>query len=282
MSTRTILIIVNLVAIVGVLGFIVSKVVSLRGTRRARPPTTSRRSTATTCSRAWTSARAGVSLIAPVIVVIGLLAYFIWEPFREASAKTSFKDRSIERGAVLFANNQSKEYDSTKSLLCAKLPRRRRRRRLGPVRGQERRPGMRSLPGRQRRARREATRVPAPPGVVAAPQPPARAAPVQPPAAHPDHHVRAPGHADAGVGCAERQGRAPGAEHPGPRQLRPEPQHHERQGAGHGRGGDARDPQGRTEVGLRPSERPWPPRRTTSPSCRRRRPTTRRKLRSPR
>ncbi len=54
-----------------------------------------------------------------MIVVIGLLAYFIWEPFREASAKTSFKERSIERGAVLFANNQSEAYDSTKSLLCA-------------------------------------------------------------------------------------------------------------------------------------------------------------------
>ena len=61
----------------------------------------------------------GVALIALVIVIIGLLAYFIWEPFRENAAATGFKDRSIERGAVLFANNQSKVYDSTKSLLCA-------------------------------------------------------------------------------------------------------------------------------------------------------------------
>jgi mono/diheme cytochrome c family protein len=54
-----------------------------------------------------------------VIAVIGLLAYFIWEPFRAAEAGDGFKEQSIDRGAVLFANSQSKEYDSTKSLLCA-------------------------------------------------------------------------------------------------------------------------------------------------------------------
>jgi mono/diheme cytochrome c family protein len=61
----------------------------------------------------------GVSLVALVIVVIGLLAYFIWEPFRAADAKAAFHDRSVQRGAVLFSNALSKDYDSTKSLLCA-------------------------------------------------------------------------------------------------------------------------------------------------------------------
>ena len=61
----------------------------------------------------------GVALIALVIVVVGLLAYFIWEPFRETAAATGFKERSVERGATLFANDQSPAYDSTKSLLCA-------------------------------------------------------------------------------------------------------------------------------------------------------------------
>jgi mono/diheme cytochrome c family protein len=61
----------------------------------------------------------GVALIALIVVILGMLAYFVWEPFREKDASAGFKDRSIERGAILFANNQSKSYDSTKSLLCA-------------------------------------------------------------------------------------------------------------------------------------------------------------------
>ena len=54
-----------------------------------------------------------------MIAVVAFIAYFIWEPFRGADASEAFKDRSVERGAVLFANNQSPVYDSTKSLLCA-------------------------------------------------------------------------------------------------------------------------------------------------------------------
>ena len=61
----------------------------------------------------------GVALIALVVVVLGLLAYFIWEPFRETAAASGFHEQSVERGATLFANAQSKAYDSTKSLLCA-------------------------------------------------------------------------------------------------------------------------------------------------------------------
>jgi mono/diheme cytochrome c family protein len=61
----------------------------------------------------------GVALIALVVTVLAFIAYFIWEPFRGADASAGFKDRSIERGAILFANNTSPVYDATKSLLCA-------------------------------------------------------------------------------------------------------------------------------------------------------------------
>ncbi len=120
MSFRTILIIVNALAIAGLVGFIIYRVVSLR-----RNPETHEPENLTPffdddiLEGAHLERVLGVSLIALVIVVLALLGYFIWEPFREASAKTGFKERSIERGAVLFSNAMSKSYDSTKSLLCA-------------------------------------------------------------------------------------------------------------------------------------------------------------------
>jgi mono/diheme cytochrome c family protein len=61
----------------------------------------------------------GWSLVFSVVMIIALLAYFLWEPFRAEDANAQFLDRSVERGAVLFANNQSTHYDSELSLLCA-------------------------------------------------------------------------------------------------------------------------------------------------------------------
>jgi mono/diheme cytochrome c family protein len=120
MSFRTILILFNLALILGFAGFVVYRVVSLR--RNPEPKTPDNLTPFfddDVLEGAHLERALGVSLIALVIVVLGLLAYFIWEPFREADANAGFKDRSIERGAVLFANSASKEYDSTKSLLCA-------------------------------------------------------------------------------------------------------------------------------------------------------------------
>ena len=120
MSARTVLIIVNVVAIAGVLGFIAYRVVSLRRIPEPKSPDNlTPFYSDDVLEGAHLERVLGVSLLALVIVVLGLLAYFIWEPFREASAKTGFHERSVERGAVLFANNQAKAYDSTKSLLCA-------------------------------------------------------------------------------------------------------------------------------------------------------------------
>src|SRR3954452_22625217 len=120
MSFRTILIVVNLLAIAGLIGFIIYRVVSLRRNPEAKTPENlTPFYDDDVLEGAHLERVLGVSLIALVIVVLGLLAYFIWEPFRAADAKSAFKERSVERGAVLFANNQSKAYDSTKSLLCA-------------------------------------------------------------------------------------------------------------------------------------------------------------------
>jgi mono/diheme cytochrome c family protein len=61
----------------------------------------------------------GWSLLMTAVMVIALVAYFLWEPFRTEAAEDQFRERSIERGAVLFANDSSEVYESEFSLLCA-------------------------------------------------------------------------------------------------------------------------------------------------------------------
>jgi mono/diheme cytochrome c family protein len=61
----------------------------------------------------------GWSLLMTAVMVIALVAYFLWEPFRTEAADDQFLERSIERGAVLFANDSSEVYESEFSLLCA-------------------------------------------------------------------------------------------------------------------------------------------------------------------
>jgi mono/diheme cytochrome c family protein len=118
MSARTILIIVNVVAIAAVVGYIGYRVIS-RDRDVKTPENVTPFFDDDVLEGAHLERVLGVSLIALVIVVLGLLAYFIWEPFRAADAKTAFQERSIDRGAVLFASKDSPAYESTKSLLCA-------------------------------------------------------------------------------------------------------------------------------------------------------------------
>src|SRR3954454_18315471 len=119
MSFRTILILINAALIVAFLGFVALRVLRLKYNKERTPENLTPFFDDDVLEGAHLERVLGVALIALVIVVLGLLAYFIWEPFRETAAATSFKERSVERGATLFANDQSPEYDSTKSLLCA-------------------------------------------------------------------------------------------------------------------------------------------------------------------
>jgi mono/diheme cytochrome c family protein len=61
----------------------------------------------------------GWSLLFTVVLALALPVYFLVEPDRQESQDEVFDERSIERGAVLFANAQSPDYDPTVSLLCA-------------------------------------------------------------------------------------------------------------------------------------------------------------------
>jgi mono/diheme cytochrome c family protein len=120
MSFRTVLIIFNLALVAGFLGFVAYRIISLRRNPEIKEPDNLTPFFADDVLEGAHLERAlGVSLIALVVVVIGLLGYFIWEPFRGAEADEGFEKQSIERGEVLFANESSEHYDSNKSLLCA-------------------------------------------------------------------------------------------------------------------------------------------------------------------
>src|SRR6185295_13528619 len=120
MDFRSILIIFNCLLIAGFAGFVIYRVVSLRRNPEPKQPDNLTPFFEDDVLEGAHLERAlGVALIALVIAVVGLLGYFIWEPFRAADADEGFKDQSIERGSVLFANAASEHYDSTKSLLCA-------------------------------------------------------------------------------------------------------------------------------------------------------------------
>jgi mono/diheme cytochrome c family protein len=119
MSFRTILILLNVVLIGGFLVFVAVRVLRLKHNTERVPENLDPFFNDEVLEGAHLERVLGVALIALVIVVLGLLAYFIWEPFRETAAASGFHERSVERGATLFANAQGKAYDSTKSLLCA-------------------------------------------------------------------------------------------------------------------------------------------------------------------
>jgi mono/diheme cytochrome c family protein len=119
MSFRTVLILFNAVLIAGFLGFVAFRVIRVKYNKESSPENLTPFFDDDVLEGAHLERVLGVALIALVVVVIGLLAYFIWEPFRETASATDFHQRSVDRGATLFANSQSKAYDSTVSLLCA-------------------------------------------------------------------------------------------------------------------------------------------------------------------
>jgi mono/diheme cytochrome c family protein len=119
MSFRNALILVNAAAIAGLLGFVVFRVLRLKHNQENVPENLEPFYDDEVLEAAHLERVLGVALLALVLTVLGLLAYFIWEPFRQTAAASGFHAQSVERGATLFANAQAKEYDSTKSLLCA-------------------------------------------------------------------------------------------------------------------------------------------------------------------
>jgi len=61
----------------------------------------------------------GWALLFAAIVAVALPLYWLREPTRQAESVTSFDERAIERGEVLFSNESMPKYDPAQSLRCA-------------------------------------------------------------------------------------------------------------------------------------------------------------------
>jgi len=119
-SFRTVLILINIAFFAAVIGFIAYRVLSLRRNPHHREPENLTPFFDDEVMEGAHLERAlGVALIALVVILIGMVVYFVREPFRSNEASAFFQDQSVARGAVLFANSQSPAYNSTVSLQCA-------------------------------------------------------------------------------------------------------------------------------------------------------------------
>lgn len=119
MSLRTSLIVLNAVAFVVIAGIIVWRVFSVRRNTEPSPANQAEFLPDEDLEGRRLERVLGWSLIFVMIVAVSLPVYFLAEPNRQVDAKEGFDERSVERGAILFANNQSPQYDATRSLLCA-------------------------------------------------------------------------------------------------------------------------------------------------------------------
>ena len=120
MNLRLILILVNLVAFATIGGVILWRVFSLRRNPEPRPPQNLTPFLPDEELEGRKLERVlGIALLTTALIALTLFAYYVFEPNRSSSMEKQFHDSSVQRGAILFANDQSKAYDPTRSLLCA-------------------------------------------------------------------------------------------------------------------------------------------------------------------
>jgi mono/diheme cytochrome c family protein len=119
-TLRTLLILINIAAVVTIIVIIGAKVLSVRREPNEKPAPNQTpfydddvmEDTHLTRVLRW-------ALVFSTIVAVVLPLYWLLEPNRQAEETTGFEKRAEERGAVLFANASMPAYDSAKSLQCA-------------------------------------------------------------------------------------------------------------------------------------------------------------------
>ena len=120
MNLRLVLIVVNLAAFAAIGIIILWRVVSLRRNPEPKPPQNLTPFLPDEELEGRKLERVlGIALLTTAVIALTLFIYYVFEPSREANANKQFSDQSIHRGAILFANDQSKDFDPTRSLQCA-------------------------------------------------------------------------------------------------------------------------------------------------------------------
>lgn len=120
MNFETAIVILNIVVVAAIGGFIIWRVVSLRRNPEPRPPLNLAPGLPDADLEGRKLERVlGWALLFTLVLAVALPVYFIFEPSRQVSASDTFLKQSVARGATIFANQQSKAYNATTSLLCA-------------------------------------------------------------------------------------------------------------------------------------------------------------------
>lgn len=120
MSVRSVLVVLNLVALAAIAGFIAFRVLSLRrNPDRAKPLNQSPYLDDQTLEGPKLERSLGAALFFFVIFAAAIPIYWLFLPERDANAERAFDERAIERGAALYADETSPDYDAVVSLLCA-------------------------------------------------------------------------------------------------------------------------------------------------------------------
>ena len=119
MNFRTVLIVINIAALAIIAGVVLYRVLSLRKNVEPTPANLEPYLGDSDLENRRLERALGWSLVFVLITALALPLYFLVEPSRQVKAEDGFLERSVERGAVLYANSQMPTYDSTKSLLCA-------------------------------------------------------------------------------------------------------------------------------------------------------------------
>jgi len=120
LTFRTTLVIINIAAVAVIIGVIAYKVLSVRRTPTEKSPQnltpfyddTELEGNHLERVLRW-------ALLFSTIVAVVLPLYWVLEPNRQTAEAEGFEERSIERGATLYANSEMPAYDGAKSLLCA-------------------------------------------------------------------------------------------------------------------------------------------------------------------
>jgi mono/diheme cytochrome c family protein len=119
-TLRASLLLLNLFALIGVGGFLLWRYFSLRRNPEPHEPQNLEKFYDDDVLEGRKLERVlGWALVMTVIVAVSLPLYFLIEPDRQSGAEEDFLDRSIERGATLYANELMAEYDAAFSLQCA-------------------------------------------------------------------------------------------------------------------------------------------------------------------
>jgi mono/diheme cytochrome c family protein len=117
---RTILVVINVLAVAVIVGIVGYKVLSVRRepSEKTAPNLTPFLDDDELEGRHLERVLRWALLFSTIVAVV-LPLYWLLEPGRQDAEAEGFEERAVERGAVLYANDQMEAYDPARSLLCA-------------------------------------------------------------------------------------------------------------------------------------------------------------------